>query len=42
MTDKSLAGMENVYVLTTAWNIVDIIKDRIAKSNPTAKVLSYE
>jgi SAM-dependent methyltransferase len=40
--DQSLTGLENIYVLTTAWNIVDIIKDRIAKSNPTAKVLSHE
>jgi hypothetical protein len=42
VADQALTGLENIYVLTTAWNIVDIIKDRIAKSNPTAKVLSYE
>lgn len=42
VSDEALAGMKNVYVLTTAWNIVDIIKNRIAQSNPTAKVLSYE
>ena len=42
VADQALTGIENIYVLTTAWNIVDIIMDRIAKSNPTAKVLSYE
>ncbi len=42
VADQALTGLENIYVLTTAWNIVDIIKERIAKSNPTAKVLSYE
>jgi len=42
VADQALTGIENIYVLTTAWNIVDIIMNRIAKSNPTAKVLSYE
>ena len=40
--DEELAGLENVYVLTTAWNIADIIMKQIRKSNPSAKVLSYE
>jgi 2-polyprenyl-3-methyl-5-hydroxy-6-metoxy-1,4-benzoquinol methylase len=40
--DEELVGLENVYVLTTAWNIADIIMKRIWESNPGAKVLTYE
>ena len=40
--DQELATMKNVYVLTTAWNIRDIIMDQILEINPDAKVLNYE
>jgi 2-polyprenyl-3-methyl-5-hydroxy-6-metoxy-1,4-benzoquinol methylase len=40
--DQEIATMKNVYVLTTAWNIRDIIMDQILKINPDAKVLNYE
>ena len=40
--DQELATMKNVYVLITAWNIRDIIMDRILKINQDAKVLNYE
>lgn len=40
--DQELAGLENLYVFTTAWNITDIIMEQISMINPDAKVLNYE
>jgi hypothetical protein len=40
--DQELARIKNVYVLTTAWNIRDIIMNQILKINPEAKELRYD